>query len=451
MPMGIALKCHACGELLLPADRFCIQCGEPATGGALPRSSRPHNDLLERLERATRGVYDVAGELGRGGMAMVYLAHDIEADRKVAIKVLSPLLEDDRDAVNRFRQDAQTAAKLEHPHIIPIYRVESRGSPVYFVMKFVDGGALDAILQRGGPLPVSVTRTIVGQVGRALDYAHRRGVVHRDVKPGNVLVDREGWVIVSDFGIAKVAQQRGLTMTGSFVGTPTYMSPEQCTARKELTGASDQYALGIVAYELLTGRPPFIADSPSGLLVAHLQEPPPPLAEARPDCPPPLADAIMRMLAKKPEDRWPSMRDAVAAIGGDNREPLGHDPDSARVLELAQDTGERNALAQITAPSSPVPVGKVSAGGTASSAGLLRVEPGAGALRVGETLQFRAAVLGWVSDEDRSERVHWTSSDTRVATVGPDGLVTARGIGATSIHAARLGLSGSAVISVGRM
>ena len=395
MPMGIALCCRSCGELLLPADRFCIQCGEPATGGTPSRPSRQHNDLLERLERATRGVYDVAGELGKGGMATVYLAHDIEADRKVAIKVLSPVLENDPDAVMRFRQDAQTAAKLEHPHIIPIYRVESRGSPVYFVMKFVDGGALDVILQRGGPLPVSVTRTIIGQVGRALDYAHRRGVVHRDVKPGNVLVDREGWVIVSDFGIAKVAQQRGLTMTGSFVGTPTYMSPEQCTARKELTGASDQYALGILAYELMTGQPPFVGDSPSALLVAHLQEQPPPLVEVRPDCPPSLADAIMRMLAKKPEDRWPSMRDAVAAIGGESREPLGHDPDSARVLQLAQDTGEQNALAQIAAPSSPVPLGKISSEGAAGGTLALRVEPGTGALRVGGTLQLSAAILGW--------------------------------------------------------
>jgi eukaryotic-like serine/threonine-protein kinase len=450
MPMGIALSCHTCGEMLLPADRFCIQCGEPASGRAPQRPSRPQDELLQRLERATRGVYDVAGELGRGGMAVVYLAHDIEADRKVAIKVLSPVLENDPDAVRRFRQDAQTAAKLEHPHIIPIYRVESRGSPVYFVMKFVDGGALDVILQRGGPLPVSVTRTVLGQVGRALDHAHRRGVVHRDVKPGNVLVDREGWVIVSDFGIAKVAQQRGLTMTGSFVGTPTYMSPEQCIARKELTGASDQYALGVVAYEMLTGRPPFVAESPGGLLLAHLQEPPPSLAEARADCPQVLADAIMRMLAKKPEDRWPSMRDAVAAIGGDSREPLGQDPDSARVLQLAQDTGERNVLAQMTAPSSPVPLGKTGAG-SAPLLTALRVEPETAAMRVGGVVQLRAAVLDRTLQGDRPEPIRWTSSDTGVATVGPDGMVTARGPGTATILASSRSLSGSAAISVGPM
>jgi eukaryotic-like serine/threonine-protein kinase len=444
--MGLALSCHACGELLLPADRFCIQCGEPASG-ATPSKPSQSSQLLQRLERATRGVYDVAGELGRGGMATVYLAYDIEADRKVAIKVLSPLLEDDQDAVKRFRQDAQTAAKLEHPHIIPIYRVESRGSPVYFVMKFVDGGALDVILQRGGPLPVSVTRTIIGQVGRALDYAHRRGVVHRDVKPGNVLVDREGWVIVSDFGIAKVAQQRGLTMTGSFVGTPTYMSPEQCVAKKELTGASDQYALGIVAYELMTGRPPFVADTPSGLLLAHLQDQPQHLGEACPECPPAVADAIMRMLAKRPEERWPSMREAVAAIGGDSREPLGNDPDSARVLQLAQDTGERNAVAQIVPPSSPVPLGKVS-GEILAGRLSLRVEPGRAALRVGSTLKLSAAFLDRADAAITAEPIRWQSDDSRVATVGPDGLVTARGAGATSIHAFSHGLSDSVAISV---
>jgi hypothetical protein len=139
--MSIALSCTACGEVLLPADRFCIQCGAPTTGGtpAAVRPSHSRIELLHRLEQVTRGVYDVAGELGRGGMAVVYLAHDIEADRKVAIKVLSPVLEHDPEAVKRFRQDAQTAARLEHPHIIPIYRVESRGTPVFFVMKYVDG------------------------------------------------------------------------------------------------------------------------------------------------------------------------------------------------------------------------------------------------------------------------------------------------------------------------
>lgn len=368
--MSFTISCPACGELLLPTDRFCIQCGEPAGGVAPPSLRAPSsiapssgNEILDRLERATRGDYDIAGELGRGGMAVVYLAHDISADRKVAIKVLSITLESDQDAVKRFLQDAQTAARLEHPHIIPIYRVEKQKRPVYFVMKFVDGGALDAILQRAGPLPVSVTQTILGQLGSALDYAHRRGVVHRDVKPANVLLDREGWVIMSDFGIAKVAQQRGLTVTGSFVGTPTYMSPEQCAARQELTGASDQYALGVVAYEMLTGRPPFVADSAFGLLLAHVQEPPTPLGELRPDCPGELCGAVMRMLEKKPEQRWPSMREAVSAIGGRSREPLGGDPESARVLLLAQETGSRNPLAQMSAPTSPVPLGRTSSSG----------------------------------------------------------------------------------------
>jgi eukaryotic-like serine/threonine-protein kinase len=168
--------------------------------------------------------------------------------------------------------------------------------------------------------------------------------------------------MMSDFGIAKVAQRSGLTMTGTFVGTPTYMSPEQCAARQEVTGASDQYALGVVAFEMLTGHPPFIADSALGLLLAHAHEAPSTLRDLRPDCPPQLSDAIMRMLAKKPEERWPSMREAVAGLGGGSREPLGGDPESARVLLLAQDTGGRIALARLSPPTSPVPIGRTSTG-----------------------------------------------------------------------------------------
>jgi serine/threonine protein kinase len=443
--MSIALSCTACGELLLPADRFCIQCGAPTTGGtpAAVRPSHSRNELLHRLEQVTRGVYDVAGELGRGGMAVVYLAHDIEADRKVAIKVLSPVLEHDPEAVKRFRQDAQTAARLEHPHIIPIYRVESRGTPVFFVMKYVDGGALDVILQKGGPFAVSVTRTVIGQVGRALDYAHRKGVVHRDVKPGNVLLDREGWVVVSDFGIAKLVQQRGLTVTGSLVGTPTYMSPEQCRANQDLTGASDQYGLGVVAYELLTGRPPFVADSHMDVVLAHLQETARPITDARPDCPADLADAIMRMLAKKPEERWPSMRDAVTAIGGNSREPLGGDPESARILHLAQDTGSRNAQAQVATPTSPIPIGTLPRG-----VGTLRLEPDVVTLRVGETLRLRVQSADQAGRSIAPPELFWASSDTGVARVSMDGVVTARAPGSAVIHAAGDGLVATATLTV---
>jgi eukaryotic-like serine/threonine-protein kinase len=291
---------------------------------------------------------------------MVFLAYDIAAERKVAVKVLSPALENDQDAVTRFLLDAQTAARLEHPHIIPIYRVEKQKRPVHFVMKFVQGGSLDVILKRAPRLAISVAQTIVSQVGTALDHAHRRGVVHRDVKPANVLLDQEGWVFVSDFGIAKVAQQRGLTMTGSFVGTPTYMSPEQCMGRQELTGASDQYALGVLAYEMLAGRPPFVADSAFALLLAHTKEQPTHLTELRPDCPAPVAEAVMRMLQKEPEQRWSSLREAVAALGGVAREPLGADPESAEILKLAQAVGQQNPVVNLTAPASPVPLGRTS-------------------------------------------------------------------------------------------
>jgi len=189
---------------------------------------------LDALRRATLGHYDIQGELGQGGMATVYLAHDIALDRKVAIKVMSPALFATAGMVERFKREARTAAALSHPHIIPIYAVRDGADFVYFVMKFVEGRSLESITRAAGPLPLPLVRAVLYQVGEALGYAHRRGVVHRDVKPANVMLDTGGWVVVTDFGIAKVAETQGLTMTGATIGTPSYMSPEQCEAKREL-------------------------------------------------------------------------------------------------------------------------------------------------------------------------------------------------------------------------
>src|SRR5437879_2846984 len=261
------------------------------------------------------GEYEILGELGRGGMATVYLAQDIALDRKVAIKVMSPSLTEGEGMVERFKREARTAASLSHPNIIPIYAVRESEHIVFFVMKFVEGRPLDSIIKEVGPLPIPMVRPILQQVGGALAYAHRRGIIHRDIKPATIMVDTDGWAVVTDFGIAKVTEAKGLTMTGATVGTPSYMSPEQCAA-KELSGASDQYSLGIVAYEMLAGKLPFVAESIMAIMYAHFNEPPPPISNARPDCPPELADALMRMLEKEPEKRYPDAEAAVAAIGG---------------------------------------------------------------------------------------------------------------------------------------
>jgi serine/threonine-protein kinase len=260
---------------------------------ASPRISS-HEAILELLREETLGEYEILGELGRGGMATVYLAHDISLDRKVAIKVMSPALMDE-GLSERFRREARTAAALNHPHVIPIYAVRERAPLLFFVMKFIPGQSLDPILKTLGQMPIPMAHVILGQAAGALGYAHRRGVIHRDVKPANIMLDEEGWVVMTDFGIAKVSSATGLTMTGVTVGTPAYMSPEQCLG-KEVTGASDQYSLGVVAYEMLTGRKPFIASTAMAMMYAHFNEEPKPIRELRSDVPPELEAGVMRML-----------------------------------------------------------------------------------------------------------------------------------------------------------
>ncbi len=269
---------------------------------------------LELLRASTLGEYEILGELGRGGMATVYAAHDIALDRRVAIKVISPSLGASPALVERFRREARTAASLSHPNIIPIYSVRHSNRLLFFVMKYVEGRPLDSILRETGALPVPTVQAVLGQVASAVGYAHRHGVVHRDIKPGNIIIDDEGWCVVTDFGIAKVAESEGLTTSGMMVGTPAYMSPEQCLSNN-ISGASDQYALGVVAYEMLTGRLPFPGTSMMSVMYAHVHVPVPEIADLRAECPPDLATAVMRMLSKEPTERWPSIEEAVAALG----------------------------------------------------------------------------------------------------------------------------------------
>jgi eukaryotic-like serine/threonine-protein kinase len=314
--------CRSCGTRLVAGDRFCPSCGmtaDPAmvtakiSGGGEPAHSA-WSGILEKLQQATLGEFQVIRELGRGGMAAVYLAHDIHLDRKVAIKVMSPMLASDQRMVERFRREAKTGAGLKHPNIGTVHRVLEGEGLYFFVMDFIRGRPLDAIIQRNGVLTVDVTRALLYQIGSGLAYAHRRKIYHRDVKPGNVLVSAaDGTAVVTDFGIAKVAESTNQTQTGAIVGTPSYMAPEQILGR-EITGAADQYAFGVMAYEMLTGAPPFVGTS-FVVMHAHTEIQPRSIRESRPDCPPELDDAIMRMLAKDPAHRWPSLPHALAAMG----------------------------------------------------------------------------------------------------------------------------------------
>ena len=362
MPESAA--CARCGTAVPPGARHCPTCGadvsgqqgQVATAYVTPddaaRLTQGQSAQLEALRKATLGHYDIHGELGQGGMATVYLAHDIALDRKVAIKVMAPALFSTAGMVERFKREARTAAALSHPHIIPIYAVKESPDLVYFVMKFVEGRSLESIVRAAGPLPLTLVRAVLYQAGEALGYAHRRGVVHRDIKPANIMLDADGWVVVADFGIAKVSETQGLTMTGATIGTPSYMSPEQCEAKRELSGASDQYSLGIVAYELLAGRLPFLADTTIGLLYAQVHEPPQAIAELRPDCPPETAVALMRMLEKDPARRFPDIESAVSALGG---APLGReDPIRGQLAALGQAKADAD-VRRLATPVSPIP------------------------------------------------------------------------------------------------
>ncbi|HEU5261408.1 MAG TPA: serine/threonine-protein kinase [Gemmatimonadales bacterium] len=355
--------CARCGTSLGPGASFCPRCGTsiPVAPGATVATApdgapEGHNALLDALRHAALGEYEILAELGRGGMATVYLAHDLALDRKVAIKVLAPaLLLMGEGMVERFKREARTAAALSHPHIIPIYAVKESGQVLYFVMKYVQGRPLDSIIRDVGQLPIPMVQTILAHVGDALGYAHRHGVIHRDIKSANIMLDEEGWAVVTDFGIAKVVQAEGLTVTGVTVGTPSYMSPEQCATR-EVTGASDQYSLGIVAYEMLTGHLPFRGDSTMSVMYAHFNERPRSVTELRPDCPPNLAAAVMRMLEKDPLGRWPSMDDVVAVCG---RPSLRRDdPIRSQMITLARAGVQARQLAALKTPTSPIALAK---------------------------------------------------------------------------------------------
>src|SRR5438128_9345552 len=365
MTAAHGVSCPSCGTIIPPGSSFCPHCGtgipltpiDPTLG---PGPGRPaggqYNAQLDALRKATLGEYEILAELGHGGMAAVYLAHDLTLDRKVAIKVLAPaLLLMGEGMVERFKREARTAAALSHPHIIPIYAVKESQQVLYFVMKYVKGRALDAVIHEVGPLPIAMVQAILAQVGDALGYAHRHGVIHRDIKSANIMLDEDGWAVVTDFGIAKVVQAQGLTMTGVTVGTPTYMSPEQCETR-EVTGASDQYSLGVVAYEMLTGHLPFKGDSTMSVMYAHFNERPRPVAELRPDCPPNLGAGVMRMLEKDPLRRWPAMDDIVAVCG---RPSLRHaDPVRGEMITLAKAGAGSALMAQIATPTSPLVLSK---------------------------------------------------------------------------------------------
>ncbi len=289
--------------------------------------------------------YKIIELLGRGGMATVFKGYQSEIDRFVAIKVLPPHPGQDSEFIERFRLEARTIARLQHPHILPVYDYGAEGDILYLAIAYVEGGSLGDRIDRG-PMPLKTVEAYLREIASALDYAHRQGIIHRDIKPDNILINSEGYTLLSDFGIAKLlSDESNLTATGGLVGTPAYMAPEQAQGG-EISPATDIYSLGVVAYEMVTGRQPFTADTPLQVVMKHVTEPVPRITAASSDVPLALEGVMLRVLAKNPADRYPTasafVEDFKRAISGQGVTPipLGAEdtamiPDGSSTLRLS--------------------------------------------------------------------------------------------------------------------
>ena len=278
----------------------------------------PAETRLDRVRAAFGAEYEIVRLLGEGGMASVYLARERALKRLVAIKVLDPDLGVSPGFRARFQREAELAAGLQHPHIVPIYRVGEADGLSYFTMAYIEGESLADRLKAEGRLPIAEAVRIGRETAAALAAAHRRGIIHRDVKPQNLLVDQSGFLKVMDFGIARLAEHpsepgRALTAAGVVVGTPQYMAPEQLFG-DAVDGRADLYAAGAVLFECVTGRPVFEAPSLVALLARHLEDAPPDPRQLNPDIPESLAAVILRALARKPADRWPTASQFLHAL-----------------------------------------------------------------------------------------------------------------------------------------
>lgn len=258
---------------------------------------------MKSLIGQTLGKYEIIELIGQGGMATVYKGYQKDIDRYVAIKVLPPHPAQDAQFVERFQLEARTIARLQHPHILPLYDYGSQDDILYLAMAYVQGGSLSDRLDSGA-MKLADIEKLLHQVAAALDYAHRQGIIHRDIKPDNILIDGEGYALLADFGIAKLIEgDSRLTGTGGLVGTPAYMAPEQAQGLP-VTGALDIYSLGVVVYEMITGKQPYTAETPMQIVIKHMTDPVPNIRTVSENLPPALEVVMLRVLAKEPQDRY---------------------------------------------------------------------------------------------------------------------------------------------------
>jgi len=346
-------ECRNCVVALPNAARFCFICGREVEGAAAdPWLEEPRTaggsfaELQARLAYTLEGRYRVREILGAGGMGVVFLADDLTLDRAVAIKVLPPEVSGDQTVVSRFRREAKTAARLDHPGIIPIYRVENEGGLDYFIMKYVPGRSLERVLSDESTVSIPFATRVLREASAALAHAHRNGVVHRDVKPANIMLDADERVILTDFGIShastaaapEATTEPRLTQVGTAIGTPQYMAPEQAVGQT-VDGRADQYALAIVGFEMLAGRVPFDDETPHAIIHRQISEAPPDLTTLRPDIPRHIAALIAKSLRKSPASRFATMEEFALALDDESMATLT--PMRTRTIGAGQATPTR--------------------------------------------------------------------------------------------------------------
>ncbi len=409
-------------------------------------TSKP--SLLEHVKDVCASRYDVRGEIGRGGMAAVFVAQDLRLNRRVALKVMLPGLAFTEGMAERFEQEARTAANLDHPNIVTIFGVEELDDLFCFVMKYVEGRSLDMVTRDLGALPIDVTHFVLLRVTMALAYAHDEGVVHRDIKPGNVLLDRRGTPVVTDFGIAKAAESPSLTLTGSIIGTPSYMSPEQFMGRSAVP-ASDQYALGVMAYEMLAGELPF-QGSMVQLQMAHIQTIPPAIDEVRLDTPAPLAAVVMRMLEKDVANRFSTLHEAVAAL---RAIPLDEEGARQRLVELGVLASTSNQFGLASTPFGATPAARAATPVTprpakgdaptvaedesvpAPSVAYVRIDPIPSSFTTGEIIPLRGTAYDESNTPIPGKQLAWEISPADAGEISADGTLTVRNPGDITVTA----------------
>src|SRR5437762_1370817 len=337
--------CPTCGRQYADTNTLC-----PADGTVLKRGDK--DDGL--IGQVLAGKYRIDEKIDEGGMGCVYRATHVLMEKVIAVKVLHPALAADDKIVARFTREAKAASRISHPHAINVTDFgESEKGVVYMVMEFLRGRTLKDIIRAGGPLPLARTVEIMRQVAGALDDAHAEGVVHRDLKSDNIMLEEVAgggdWAKVLDFGIAKIQQDvdqtdPGLTAPNLIIGTPQYMSPEQCSQASRIDARSDIYSFGVILFEMLAGHVPFTGDSPTAIMMKHMQAPPPSVLDERKDLPPGVGRVVARALAKRPEDRFQNageVADALAAAAAEE------------APSVAPQTADTDRIIIPTAPNEP--------------------------------------------------------------------------------------------------